>query len=105
MSEIVVTSQENSLGSGRFRLTNYAIELTYLEYDSSIVFDIEVFEPERQSSKFLDLPEPTKMKKLLREKYVTKQQILPPKLYPEYRSSRKHKSLQFSKFQPYPLSA
>ena len=105
VSEIVVTSQENSLGSGRFRLTNYAIELTYLEYDSSIVFDIEVFEPERQSSKFLDLPEPTKMKKLLREKYVTKQQILPPKLYPEYRSSRKNKSLQFSKFQPYPLSA
>lgn len=40
VSEIVVTSQENSLGSGRFRLTNYAIELTYLEYDSSIVFYI-----------------------------------------------------------------
>jgi hypothetical protein len=105
VSEIVVTSQENSLGSGRFRLTNYAIELTYLEYDSSIVFDIEVFEPERQSSKFLDLPEPTKMKKLLREKYVTKQQILPPKLYPNYIPSRKKKSLQFSKFQPYPMSA
>jgi hypothetical protein len=105
VSEIVVISEENSLDSGRFRLTNYAIELTYLEYDSSIVFDIEVFEPERQSSKFLDLPEPTKMKKLLREKYVTKQQILPPKLYPNYIPSRKKKSLQFSKFQPYPMSA
>jgi hypothetical protein len=105
VGEIVVTSEEISLLSSQFRLTNYAIELTYLEYDSSIVFDIEVFEPDRQSAKFLDLPDPTKMKKLLREKYVTKQQILPPKLYPNYTSSRKKKSIQFSKFQPYPLSA
>jgi hypothetical protein len=105
VSEIVVTSEESSLVSSQFKLTNYAIELTYLEYDSSIVFDIEVFEPDRQSAKFLDLPDPTKMKKLLREKYVTKQQVLPPKLYPNYRSSRKNKSIQFSKFQPYPLSA
>jgi hypothetical protein len=41
----------------------------------------------------------------LREKYVTNQQVLPPKLYPDDRSSRKNKSIQFSKFQPYPLSA
>ena len=105
VSQIVVTSEESSLVSSQFRLTNYAIELTYLEYDSSIVFDIEVFEPDRQSAKFLDLPDPTKMKKLLREKYVTKQQILPPKLYPDDRSSKKNKSIQFSKLQPYPLSA
>jgi hypothetical protein len=105
VSEIVVTSEKSSLISSQFKLTNYAIELTYLEYDSSIIFDIEVFEPDRQSAKFLDLPDPTKMKRSLREKYVTKQQILPPKLYPDDRSSRKNKSIQFSKFQPYPLSA
>jgi hypothetical protein len=105
VDEILVKCEETSLISSQLRLTNYAIELTYLEHDSSIIFDIEVFEPERQSAKFLDLPDPTKMKKLLRENYVTKQQILPPKLYPDDRSSRKNKSIQFSKFQPYPLSA
>lgn len=105
VSEIVVTPQENSLVSSQFRLTNYAIELTYLEYDSSIIFDIEIFEPNSPSSKNLDLPDPTKMKKLLKEKYMTNQQVLPPKLYPNYISSRKNKSLQFSKFQPYPVSA
>jgi hypothetical protein len=105
VSEIVVTAEESSLLSSQFRLTNYVIELTYLEYDSSIVFDIEVFEPDPQSAKFLDLPDPKKMNRSLREKYITKQQILPPKLYPDDRSSRKNKSIQFSKFQPYPLSA
>ncbi|PZV27664.1 MAG: hypothetical protein DCF12_02940 [Snowella sp.] len=105
VDEILVKCEESSLISSQLRLTNYAIELTYLEYDSSIIFDIEVFEPDRQSPKFLDLPDPKKMRKFLSKKYAIKQQILPPKLYPNYTSSRKNKSIQFSKLQPYPLSA
>jgi hypothetical protein len=105
VDEILVKCEESSLVSSQLRLTNYAIELTYLEYDSSIIFDIEVFEPDRQSPKFLDLPDPKKMRKFLSKKYVIKQQILPPKLYPNYTSSRKNKSIQFSKLHPYPLSA
>ncbi|MEB3123953.1 MAG: hypothetical protein VKL41_22345 [Snowella sp.] len=105
VDEILVKCEESSLVSSQLRLTNYAIELTYLEYDSSIIFDIEVFEPDRQSPKFLDLPDPKKMRKFLSKKYAIKQQILPPKLYPNYTSSRKNKSIQFSKLQPYPLSA
>lgn len=105
VDEILVKCEESSLVSSQLRLTNYAIELTYLEYDSSIIFDIEVFEPDRQSPKFLDLPDPKKMRKFLSKKYAIKQQILPPKLYPNYTSSRKNKSIQFSKLHPYPLSA
>jgi hypothetical protein len=105
VGEIVANSEESSSVASRFRFINYAIELTYLEYNSSIIFDIEVFEPDHQSSKPLDLPDPTKMKKFLRKKYVTKEQVLPPKLYPDYIPSNRKKSLQFSKFQPYPLSA
>jgi hypothetical protein len=103
--EVVATPEDSSLVGSRFRFINYAIELTYLEYNSSIIFDIEVFEPENQSSKPLDLPDPTKMNKFLRKKYAIKQQVLPPKLYPNYTSSRKNKSIKFSKLQPYPLSA
>jgi hypothetical protein len=105
VDEILVKCEESSLVSSQLRLTNYAIELTYLEYDSSIIFDIEVFEPDRQSPKFLDLPDPKKMRKFLSKKYAIKQQILPPKLYPNYTSSRKNKSIKFSKLHPYPLSA
>jgi len=105
VDEILVKCEETSLISSQLRLTNYAIELTYLEHDSSIIFDIEVFEPDRQSPKFLDLPDPKKMKKFLSKKYAIKQQILPPKLYPSHTSSRKNKSIKFSKLQPYPLSA
>jgi len=105
VNEIVLNPGENSLVPSQFRLTNYAIELTYLEHDSSIIFDIEVFEPDRQSPKFLDLPDPKKMRKFLSKKYAIKQQILPPKLYPNYTSSRKNKSIKFSKLHPYPLSA
>ena len=105
VDEILVKCEETSLISSQLRLTNYAIELTYLEYDSSITFDIEVFEPDRQSPKFLDLPDPKKMRKFLSKKYAIKQQVLPPKLYPNYTSSRKNKSIKFSKLHPYPLSA
>jgi hypothetical protein len=105
VDKILVKCEETSLISSQLRLTNYAIELTYLEYDSSIIFDIEVFEPDRQSLKFLDLPDPKKMRKFLSKKYAIKQQILPPKLYPNYTSSRKNKSIKFSKLHPYPLSA
>jgi len=105
VDEILVKCEETSLISSQLRLTNYAIELTYLEHDSSIIFDIEVFEPDRQSAKFLDLPDPKKMKKFLSKKYAIKQQVLPPKLYPSYTSCRKNKSIKFSKLKPYPLSA
>lgn len=104
VAEIVAIAEESSLVPSPFRSTNYVIELSYLDYASSITFDIEVVEPKHQPSRALDLPNPAKMNKYLYKNFGLRQEILPPKLYPHRSSFKARKSIQLAKFEKQSLS-
>ncbi len=100
---ISFNSEEDCLITTKFRQTNHVIQLYDLDCNSSIIFDIEMLEPEKPFSKSLDLPNPTRMNKYLYKKYLGHPQILPPKLSSHRLANKPNKSIQLAKFEPYSI--
>jgi hypothetical protein len=73
---------------------NYTIQLSNLENHSSFTFEVVVPKEVVKNSLNVDLPDPTKMNRLLKRSRLSDRQVLPPKIEPILAQSSPPKTLK-----------
>jgi hypothetical protein len=79
---------------------NYTIQLSNLENHSSFTFEVVVPKEVVKNSLNVDLPDPTKMNRLLKRSRLSDRQVLPPKIEPILARSSPKKSLKLPNISP-----
>lgn len=104
--EIVANPEDHALVPTNLQIKTYVVELIDLENNSAFTLDIEVAEVENGVYANIDLPQPSKMRKMLyKTNFFGHRKILPPKLYPHRSANSIQRPIQLAKFKPCPLSA